>query len=79
LLEQPKILRAYAEVLRNQAKGNSSAMASKALSSIGKLAGACVRAGMLKQKPETVSKSTINLMKPMSEEQRRVKAVPIVF
>ncbi len=79
LLEQPKILRAYAEVLRNQAKGNSSAMASKALSSIGKLAGACVRAGMLKQKPETVSKSTINLMKPMSEEQRRVKAVPVTI
>jgi hypothetical protein len=46
LLEQPKILRTYAEVLRAQPKGNSSAMASKALSSVGKLAGACVRAGM---------------------------------
>jgi hypothetical protein len=77
LLEQPKILRTYAEVLRAQPKGNSSAMASKALSSIGKLAGACVRAGLLKQKPETVSKSTINLLRPRTEEQRRVKAVPV--
>ncbi len=77
LLEQPKILRTYAEVLRAQPKGNSSAMASKALSSVGKLAGACVRAGMLKQKPETVSKSTINLLRPRTEEQRRVKAVPV--
>jgi hypothetical protein len=77
LLEQPKILRSYAEVLRAQPKGNSSAMASKALSAVGKLAGACVRAGMLKQKPETVSKSTINLLRPRTEEQRRVKAVPV--
>jgi hypothetical protein len=77
LLEQPKILRSYAEVLRAQPKGNSSAMACKALCSIGKLAGACVRAGMLKQKPETVSKSTINLLRPRTEEQRRVKAVPV--
>ncbi len=77
LLEQPKILRSYAEFLRAQLKGNSSAMASKALSSIGKLAGACVRAELLKQKPETVSKSTINLLRPRTEEQRRVKAVPV--
>ena len=77
LLEQPKILRAYAEFLRAQAKGNSSAMASKALGSIGKLAGACVRAEMIKQKPETVAKSTINLIRPRTEEQRRVKAVPV--
>jgi hypothetical protein len=77
LLEQPKILRTYAEVLRAKPKGNSSAMASKACSSIGKLAAACVRAELIKQKPETVSKSTINLMRPLSEEQRRVKAVPV--
>lgn len=77
LLEQPKILRAYAEFLRAQLKGNSSAMASKALGSIGKLAGACVRAEMIKQKPETVAKSTINLLRPRTEEQRRVKAVPV--
>jgi len=77
LLEQPKILRGYAEFLRSRAKGNSSAMASKALSAVGKLAGACVRVGMLKQKPETVSKSTINLLRPRTEEQRRVKAVPV--
>ena len=77
LLEQPKILRAYAEFLRAQVKGNSSAMASKALGSIGKLAGACVRAEMIKQKPETVAKSTINLIRPRTEEQRRVKAVPV--
>jgi hypothetical protein len=77
LLEQPKILRSYAEFLRAQPKGNSSAMASKALSAIGKLAGACVRAGLLKQKPETVSKSTINLMRPLTEQERRIKAVPV--
>lgn len=79
LLEQPKILRAYAEFLRSQPKGNSSAMASKALGSIGKLAGACVRAEMIKHKPETVSKSTINLLRPLTEEQRRVKAVPVTL
>lgn len=77
LLEQPKILRAYAEFLRAQAKGNSSAMASKALGSIGKLAGACVRSGIIRQKPETVSRSAINLLRPRTEEQRRVKAVPV--
>ncbi len=77
LLEQPKILRAYAEFLRAQLKGNSSAMASKALGSIGKLAGACVRAELIKQRPETVAKSTINLLRPRTEEQRRVKAVPV--
>lgn len=77
LLEQPKILRSYAEFLRAQLKGNSSAMASKALGSIGKLAGACVRAELIKQKPETVAKSTINLLRPRTEEQRRVKAVPV--
>jgi len=77
LLEQPKILRSYAEFLRAQPKGNSSAMASKALSAVGKLAGACVRAGVLKKKPETVSKSTVNLLRPRTEEQRRVKAVPV--
>jgi hypothetical protein len=77
LLEQPSILRGFAEFLRDQPKGNSSAMCSKALSSVGKLAGACVRSGMLKQKPETVSKSTINLLRPRTEEQRRVKAVPV--
>jgi hypothetical protein len=77
LLEQPKILRSYAEFLRAQVKGNSSAMASKALGSIGKLAGACVRAEMIKHKPETVSRSTINLLRPRTEEQRRVKAVPV--
>lgn len=77
LLEQPKILRSYAEFLRAQAKGNSSAMASKALGSIGKLAGASVRAELITQKPETVAKSTINLLRPRTEEQRRVKAVPV--
>jgi hypothetical protein len=77
LLEQPKILRPYAEFIRGQVKGNSAAMASKALSAVGKLAGACVRAGLLKQKPETVSKSTINLMRPLTEQERRIKAVTV--
>jgi len=77
LLEQPGILRGYAEFLRAQPKGNSSAMCSKALSSVGKLAGACVRSGLITQKPETVSRTTINLLRPRTEEQRRVKAVPV--
>jgi hypothetical protein len=79
LLEQPGILRGFAEFLRAQPKGNSSAMCSKALSSVGKLAGACVRAGMITQKPETVSRTTINLLRPRTEEQRRVKAVPVTL
>jgi hypothetical protein len=77
LLQQPGILRGFAEFLRAQAKGNSSAMCSKALSSVGKLAGACVRSGMITQKPDTVSRTTINLLRPRTEEQRRVKAVPV--
>jgi hypothetical protein len=79
LLEQPGILRGYAEFLRAQPKGNSSAMCSKALSSVGKLAGACVRSGLITQKPETVSRTTINLLRPRTEEQRRVKAVPVTL
>jgi hypothetical protein len=79
LFEQPGILRGFAEFVRAQAKGNSSAMCSKALSSVGKLAGACVRAGMITQKPETVSRTTINLLRPRTEEQRRVKAVPVTL
>jgi hypothetical protein len=79
LLEQPKILRAYAEHIRNQLKGNSSAMACKALCAIGKLAAACVRAGMIRVKPETVPRATINLMRPRTEQERRVKAVPVTL
>jgi hypothetical protein len=79
LLEQPGILRGFAEFVRAQAKGNSSAMCSKALSSVGKLAGACVRSGLITQKPETVSRTTINLLRPRTEEQRRVKAVPVTL
>jgi hypothetical protein len=79
LLEQPSILRGFAEFVRAQAKGNSSAMCSKALSSVGKLAGACVRSGLIIQKPETVSRTTINLLRPRTEEQRRVKAVPVTL
>ena len=77
LLEQPKILRSYAEFLRSQPKGHSSSMATKALGAIGKLAAACVRAGIIKHKPDTVSKSVVNLLRPRTEEQRRVKAVPV--
>ena len=77
LLEQPGILRGYAEFLRAQPKGNSSAMCAKALATIGKLAGACVRARILVQKPESVSRTIVNLMRPRTEEQRRVKAVPV--
>jgi hypothetical protein len=77
VLEQSSVLRAYAEFLRSQPKGNSSAMCSKALSSVGKLAGACVRAGLIANKPDVVSRTSINLLRPRTEEQRRVKSVPV--
>lgn len=77
LLEVPGILREFAGYLRNQPKGNSSSMATKALGVITKLTNACERAGIVKRRSDRVAKSTVNLMRPRTEQQRRIKAVPV--
>lgn len=74
---QPNVLRHYAEHLRAQPKGNSSSMCSKALSTIGKLSAACVKARLIPFRPEAPTKSSVNMIRPRSERQRRVKAVPV--
>jgi len=78
-LEDRAILKAYAEHLRSQSTGNSSSMCSKALASINKLAGACVKANLIAHKPDIVSRTAINIMRPRTEQQRRVKAVPVTI
>lgn len=77
LLEVPGILRDFAGYLRNQPKGNSSSMATKALGVITKLTNACERAGIVRRRSDRVAKSVVNLMRPRTEQQRRVKAVPV--
>jgi hypothetical protein len=76
-LEDRVILKQYAEHIRSLPVGNSSSMCSKALAAIGKLSGACVREGLIRHKPDTVSRTSINIMRPRTEQQRRVKAVPV--
>ena len=76
---QPNVLRQYAEHLRAQPKGNSSSMCSKALSTIGKLSAACVKARLIPFRPEAPTKSSVNMIRPRSERQRRVKAVPVTI
>jgi hypothetical protein len=76
-MQAPNVLRQYAEYLRSQTKGNSASMCSKALATIGKVAGACVKAGLIRQKPESVTRASVNMLRPRSEKQRRVKAVPV--
>jgi len=78
-LEDRSILKAYAEHLRSQPSGNSSSMCSKALATIGKLSAACVRDGLIGRKPDIVSRTSINIMRPRTEQQRRVKAVPVTL
>lgn len=77
LLEMNGILREFAEYMRNQPKGNSSAMTTKALGTITKLSNACELSGLIKRRSDRVSKSSVNLMRPRTEQQRRVKAVPV--
>jgi hypothetical protein len=76
---EPHILRHYAEYLRAQEKGNSSSMCSKALSTIGKLSAACVKARLIPFRPEAPTKSSVNMIRPRTEQQRRVKAVPVTL
>jgi len=76
-LEIPGILKEYSKHLRSQGKGNSESMCTKALAAIGKLSGACQRAGLISARPEKPSRSTIKMLRPRTEAQRRIKAVPV--
>lgn len=76
-MQAPNVMRNYAEHLRMQPKGNSASMCSKALTTIGKLTAACVKAGLMKARPESLTKSAVNMIRPRSERQRRIKAVPV--
>lgn len=79
LLEMDGILREFAEHMRSQEKGNSSAMANKALGVIVKLSNACQKEGLISKQPERVSKGSINLMRPRTEKQWRIKGVPVTI
>ena len=79
LLAVPGILRDFAEHIRAQPKGNSSAMANKAVGVIIKLGNACEAARLIAKKVERVSKSSINLMRPRTDQQRRIKGVPVTI
>lgn len=74
---QTGVLWQFAEHIRSQPRGGSASMCQKALATIGKLAGALVKAGVLTSRPESVSKSKINILRPRTEQQRRQKAVPV--
>ena len=76
-IQGPNVMRNYAEHLRSQPKGNSASMCSKALTTIGKLTAACVKAGLMTSRPESLTKSAVNMIRPRSERQRRIKAVPV--
>lgn len=76
-LEFPGILKEYAKHLRSKSSGASESMCTKALAAIGKLAGACQRAGLIAQRPDKPSRPSIKLLKPRTELERRVKAVPV--
>jgi hypothetical protein len=79
LLSQPGILKEYAVFLRSQEKGCSASMCQKALGVIGKLSTVCLKNGIISSKPDSVSKSQINNLKPRTERQRRIKAVPVTL
>lgn len=79
VLELPTILKEYAEYLRSQQKGNSASMCSKALATIIKLSNACVKAKVITVRADGVRKGTVNMMRPRTEIQRRVKAVPVAL
>jgi hypothetical protein len=79
LLETDGIMREFAEFIRNQPKGSSAAMANKALGVIVKLSNACHAAGFISKRVERVPKSSINLMKPRTDQQRRIKGVPVTI
>lgn len=71
------ILKEYAEHMRAKEKGNSASMCMKALAAIRKLAKACQHAGLITVLPDIVQRSAVNVLRPRTEKQRRVKAVPV--
>jgi len=71
------ILKEYAEHMRAKEKGNSASMCMKALAAIRKLAKACQHAGLITALPDIVQRSAVNVLRPRTEKQRRVKAVPV--
>ena len=79
LMETPGILSDFAEYLRAQKKGSSASMCMKAIASVIKLAGVCVAQDIIRKKPASPSRSEINVLKPRSEKQRRIKAVPVTL
>lgn len=79
LMETPGILSDFAEYLRAQEKGSSASMCMKAIASVIKLAGVCVAQDIIRKKPASPSRSEINVLKPRSEKQRRIKAVPVTI
>jgi len=79
LLEAKGILRGFAEYIRNQPKGHSAAMANKAIGVVIKLSNACQAAGIVSRPMERVPKSSVNLMKPRTDQQRRIKGVPVTI
>lgn len=79
LLEKEGILREFAEYIRSQPKGHSAAMANKAIGVIVKLGNACQAAGVISKRVERVAKSSINLMRPRTEKQRRTKGIPVAI
>ncbi len=76
-LRQHDVLKLYAEHLRSKQTGSSASMCLKSIVSVRKLASELVRVGLLAVAPAGVTKSKINLLKPRSEQQRRLKAVPV--
>ena len=78
-LEIPGILKEYAKHLRAKSEGSSESMCTKALAAIGKLAGACQRAGLIAARPDKPSRPAIKLLKPRTESERRTKAVPVTI
>lgn len=76
-LENSQLLAEYARHLRSQESGSSESMCTKALAAVGKLANAALKAGLIRRKADKPSRPAIKRLKPRTEKERRVKAVPV--
>jgi hypothetical protein len=65
--------------MRARQHGSSSSICLKAIAAIIKLSGVLVKSDLMRRKPAAPSRSEINVLKPRSERQRRVKAVPVTI
>lgn len=79
LLEAPNVLYQFAQFMRARQHGSSSSICLKAIAAIIKLSGVLVKSDLMRRKPAAPSRSEINVLKPRSERQRRVKAVPVTI